>query len=273
MSSFFRRTFTGIGIVGFSIGAVLLGPYSFFFFCLLTCLLGLWEFYRLLQITNNRIRSVAGVLLSASLLLTVFLFTVLQQDWKILLLNVPLISFIFCTVLFIVSENPFQSLGIVFLGQVYITLPFVLLSVIGFVPDRAAFNQHIVLGYFFLLWSNDTGAYLSGSLLGRTPLAPVISPKKTWEGSAGGVLLTAATVYMLSKSFRDLLLTDWIVLGIIVIVMGTLGDLVKSVMKRSLRVKDSGTILPGHGGILDRFDSLIGSVPFVYSYLSLIATG
>lgn len=271
MTSFFRRTLTGIGIVVFSLGAVLLGPYSFFMFCLLICLLGLWEFYRLLEITNNRVRSVAGLILAASLLFTVFLFAVLHRDWKVLLVNLPLISFIFCTVLFIGSGNPFQELAIVFLGQAYITLPFMLLSVIGFALDRTTFSHHIVLGYFFLLWSNDTGAYLLGSLFGRTPLAPVISPKKTWEGSAGGVLLTAVTVYVLSEFFRGVLLRDWLLLGVIVIMMGTLGDLVKSVMKRSLHVKDSGTILPGHGGILDRFDSLIGSVPFVYSYLSLIA--
>lgn len=149
MTSFFRRTLTGIGIVVFSLGAVLLGPYSFFMFCLLICLLGLWEFYRLLEITNNRVRSVAGLILAASLLFTVFLFAVLHRDWKVLLVNLPLISFIFCTVLFIGSGNPFQELAIVFLGQAYITLPFMLLSVIGFALDRTTFSHHIVLGYFF----------------------------------------------------------------------------------------------------------------------------
>jgi phosphatidate cytidylyltransferase len=139
-----------------------------------------------------------------------------------------------------------------------------------FVLNRESFNANIILGYFFFLWANDSGAYITGSLFGRTPLAPVISPKKTWEGSAGGALMVVVVVFIDHYLFKDLSLISWFVIGFFVIVMGTAGDLIKSVMKRSRNVKDSGKILPGHGGILDRFDSMIGSVPFVYLYLSLL---
>ncbi|MGC1239980.1 MAG: phosphatidate cytidylyltransferase [Chryseosolibacter sp.] len=273
MRGFYKRVVTGIVIVGLSVGAVLLGPSFFFGFCLLVSVLGLWEFYRLFEVTRDRVRAIAGLLLSVSLLASVFLVTMLRTGPEILSMNLPVISFIFSTVLFTKTANPFSSLAYTFLGQAYITLPFALLFLTPFALNGEWYHQRIVLGYFFLLWSNDSGAYAFGSLFGKTPLAPVISPGKTWEGSAGGVLLTGVTVYILCRRFRDIESADWIVLGVIVVVLGTLGDLVKSVMKRNLHVKDSGTILPGHGGILDRFDSMIGSVPFVFLYLSLVSSG
>ncbi|MBA4054058.1 MAG: hypothetical protein C0490_05035 [Marivirga sp.] len=181
-----------------------------------------------------------------------------------------MISFIFMTVIFVKSENPFSELAFIFLGHIYITLPLILLYFTAFVLDKDVFNKNVILGYFLLLWANDSGAYICGSLFGKYKLAPIVSPNKTWEGSAGGALLVIVLVYINCYLFKDLSLLNWTVLGITVIVIGTLGDLVKSVMKRSRGKKDTGNILPGHGGILDRFDSLIGSVPFVYSYLATL---
>jgi phosphatidate cytidylyltransferase len=216
------------------------------------------------------IRVLAGLALSATLMISVVLYRSQYIDDRILLINLPLISFIFLTVLFLKSEAPFSELAFIFLGQFYVTLPFILLYCLAFALDQNIYNKELLLGYFFLLWANDTGAYISGSLFGKHPLTPVISPKKTWEGSAGGAFLVIALVFVNYYLFRDLALTGWAVSGFMVLVMGTLGDLVKSVMKRSKGVKDSGTILPGHGGILDRFDSLIGSIPFVYIYVLLL---
>ena len=250
--------------------SVILGRYSFFILCSAISLLGLFEFYRLFEITKNAVRSAAGIALSASLLITVFLLTLQYADWKVLLLNLPLVSFVFVTVLFLKSDNAIVEVACVLLGQVYITLPLILLYCCAFALNKDEFCQNVILGYFFLLWANDTGAYVCGSVFGKRPLAPIISPKKTWEGSAGGAFLASVIVYINYYYFRDLSLVSWMVLGLTVILMGTTGDLVKSVMKRSRNVKDSGNILPGHGGILDRFDSLIGSVPFVYIYLSFL---
>ena len=144
----------------------------------------------------------------------------------------------------------------------------ILLYRCAFVLSDDLFSPNVILGYFFFLWANDTGAYVCGSLFGKNKLAPGISPNKTWEGSAGGAFLVIVLVSVNYYFFRDLSLANWMVIGIIVIVMGTLGDLTKSVLKRSRNVKDCGRMLPGHGGILDRFDSLMGSVPLVYTYLS-----
>lgn len=249
--------------------SVILGHSTFFILCSAISLMGVFEFYRLFEITKSPLRVIAGLALSASLLVSIFLFTNEYTNWNILLINLPVISFIFMTVLFVKSDNPFLELALIFLGQVFITLPLILLYLCAFTLDKGIFSRNVILGYFFLLWANDTGAYICGSLFGKYPLAPVISPNKTWEGSAGGACLVVVLVYINYCFFKDLSLVNWMVLGITVIVMGTLGDLVKSVMKRSLDVKDTGNLLPGHGGILDRFDSLIGSVPFVYGYLSI----
>ncbi|EJF08600.1 CDP-archaeol synthase [Pontibacter sp. BAB1700] len=118
-----------------------------------------------------------------------------------------------------------------------------------------------------LIWSSDTGAYIAGKNFGRNKLFERISPGKTWEGWAGGAILTVLVGWLLSMFFHDLELYQWIGVAIIVSVFGVLGDLVESLLKRSLGVKDSGTLLPGHGGILDRFDSLILAVPFIVSFL------
>lgn len=230
-------------------------------------MVGLFEFYRLFGVTASRTMTACGLVVCATLLITVFVVAIQVADWKVLLFNSLLISLIFITVLFYRSDSAFSHLAFAFLGQVYITLPLVLLLLTASARVEGGYDGNVILGYFLLLWANDTGAYIAGSLIGKHHLAPRISPGKTWEGSVGGALAAAIFVYVNSMILTGLSLADWVALGGIVIVMGTLGDLVKSAMKRSRNVKDTGTILPGHGGILDRFDSLIGSVPFVYTYL------
>jgi phosphatidate cytidylyltransferase len=269
MSEIYKRTITGIAIVGVVVCSLMLGRYTFFALCCVIDLLGLFEFYRLTAVAKRLLR-IAGMILSACLLLTVFLYTNCQFDWKILILNLPLVSSLFATTLFLKPGNPFQDLAFIFLGQIYITLSLILLYRCAFALDENLFSTNVILGYFFFLWANDTGAYVCGSIFGKNKLAPVISPNKTWEGSAGGAFLVVVFVYVNYYFFKDLSLANWMVLGIVVIVMGTVGDLTKSVLKRTRDVKDSGSILPGHGGILDRFDSLIGSVPSVFAYLSIL---
>ena len=124
--------------------------------------------------------------------------------------------------------------------------------------------------HFLLLWSNDTAAYLVGGRFGKHPLFRRISPGKTWEGSIGGAAAAVAMGYVLSVYFTIFTTVEWEALSLIIVITGTYGDLVKSMLKRSLGIKDSGTLLPGHGGMLDRFDSLLGSAPFVYCYLILL---
>ncbi len=134
------------------------------------------------------------------------------------------------------------------------------------------YNPHLLLGFFFLLWTNDTGAYLVGRSIGKHKLWERISPKKTWEGFFGGLILSIIIGYVISLYYPELNYILWIVMAALVSIFGTMGDLVESVFKRSIDAKDSGSILPGHGGILDRFDGVFLSTPFVLVLLQLVET-
>ncbi len=186
--------------------------------------------------------------------------------------------------LFHKSTKPFQNTGLAVVGGFYTVFPFTLISglsspfflnaVSGFTTfplltayTHISFTPNIVAGILFLTWANDTGAYLVGSKIGKTPLFPRISPKKTWEGTVGGGILCLLTGFAIHRFLGVLSLTDWLIIGGIVAVFGTLGDLIESMLKRSVGVKDSGSFMPGHGGFLDRFDAFLFALPFVFLYL------
>jgi phosphatidate cytidylyltransferase len=149
-----------------------------------------------------------------------------------------------------------------------------LITTFSFIPG--SYSPWLPLGFFILLWVNDSGAYLVGSSLGRTKLFERVSPKKTWEGMIGGLLATIAVAWVYSKwgmVKQDLVMLSslhWIIIGVLVSVFGTLGDLVESHLKRTAGVKDSGILIPGHGGVLDRFDGYLLSLPMVYTFVYLI---
>ncbi len=151
-------------------------------------------------------------------------------------------------------------------GLLYIALPMAFL-----VTLRAAFHWAIPLALILMIWMNDTMAYIVGSFIGKTPFSP-ISPKKTWEGTAGGAILTiaGAAVWGYYSPYKEYYqMTDWMVLALLAAVAGTAGDLLESKLKRLAGIKDSGNIMPGHGGALDRFDSLLVTLPFAFCYASL----
>jgi phosphatidate cytidylyltransferase len=159
------------------------------------------------------------------------------------------------------------------LSQMYIALPFSLINVLAFNATNegfVAFNTLLPLSIFIFLWVNDSGAYCVGSLIGRHKLFPRISPGKSWEGSVGGAVFVLAAAYAISY-FLDqqqmLSMPAWLGLGLVVVIFGTWGDLVESLFKRTLGIKDSGNILPGHGGMLDRFDSSLLAIPAAVIYL------
>lgn len=180
--------------------------------------------------------------------------------------------------LYLKQTNPINNWAYTMLSQMYIALPFSMINVLAFrsTPDgNVTFEWLLPLSLFIFLWTNDTGAYCSGSLLGRHKLFPRISPGKSWEGSIGGavfVMIAAAIIYFLNVGQTDGLvagmpLWQWFGLGLVVVVFGTWGDLVESLFKRTLGIKDSGNILPGHGGMLDRFDSSLMAIPAAVVYL------
>ncbi|MCI6160533.1 MAG: phosphatidate cytidylyltransferase [Prevotellaceae bacterium] len=187
--------------------------------------------------------------------------------------------YLFISELYLKNANPVNDWAYTMLSQMYIALPFSTINVLAFNADTTGavhFNFILPLSVFIFLWVNDSGAYCCGSLLGKHKLFPRISPGKSWEGSIGGaifVLAAAVAVYYLHPE-SPLSLPAWLGLGLVVVVFGTWGDLVESLFKRTLGIKDSGNILPGHGGMLDRFDSSLmafpASVVYIYS-LTLIA--
>jgi phosphatidate cytidylyltransferase len=165
--------------------------------------------------------------------------------------------------------NYLTNLAITLAGVLYVALPLALLNMLLFPFHlEAQYTPHIAAGYFFILWAFDTGAYVTGKPLGKHKMVPGISPAKSWEGFAGGIIIAALVSYIIVVYYSELTWGDWYVMLFIIIIMGTVGDLFESVLKRNAGVKDSGTIMPGHGGVLDRFDSVFLSLPvFVIYYL------
>ena len=179
------------------------------------------------------------------------------------------ISAIFIQELFKKSLAPFTNIAYTLLGLVLVCLPFTLFHALAYV--KGGFNFHYPLAFLLLLWANDTGAYLVGRAFGRTKLFERHSPKKTWEGFIGGIVISAGVALIIGHFYNELLWNQWVSVAILISCFGTLGDLVESMFKRSINVKDSGGILPGHGGLLDRFDGLLLAAPIVYTYLYLIS--
>lgn len=271
MTELIRRTLTGGLLAPAILAAVWLGPYSFTLLLILINLLSLREFYHLLEMPAAKPLKISGALLSLIAMLTSLAAFTGFAGWKWLLLIVPSAFLVFVHALYRPVKNPFQSLAITFFGVITITLPLCCFAGLPFLPQPAgSYHFALPLSCFLLLWSNDTAAYLFGRSFGKHPLFLRISPKKTWEGSVAGAMAAAATAYMLSRYVGGVNVIAWEILSAIVVVAETYGDLIKSLLKRSAGVKDSGTILPGHGGMLDRFDSLLGSAPFIYSYLILL---
>ncbi len=220
---------------------------------------------------QDKVRKLYGFLLGLTpFVLAIMLRLELVADpgqfitWSALLF-LPAVFTAFIFELFTGSERPFVNLAFLVLGIVYIGIPFALVIVIAF--DGGHFYADTVFGFVVLTWVNDTGAYFVGSSKGRRLVLPRVSPKKTWEGTIGGVITTFVFGIILHLVYDELSFLDWMVLSLIVSTIGTLGDFIESLLKRSRAVKDSGNLLPGHGGFLDRFDTFIFSLPYVAAYL------
>jgi phosphatidate cytidylyltransferase len=271
MSNLAKRALTGIALVSIIAASISWGYYTFVLLILTINMFSLLEFYRLFYSEDILPAKSAGGILSLSIMISFSLVISGNSDWKMLLINIPVAFGIFIAELYRKAKHPFHNLAFTFLGIFYITIPLCFFIAIAFLPvSTGIYHCQVILGYFFILWANDTFAYITGQALGRHPLFKRISPGKTWEGSIGGAACALLTGYAISHYFTLLKTVEWINLAIIIIVIGTFGDLIKSLMKRSLDLKDSGTILPGHGGMLDRFDSLLSSAPFVFAYLILL---
>ena len=279
MNKFLTRTLTGAVFVALMVFSILWSQTLLVnVFLVFTCI-GLYEYRTILW--ENGIR--LSVLFYVVALLVYFLlsFEVKGIPFQLVL---PL-SFCFALLLLVAAlfqkeeAVAFRDVAYSLTGILWIAVPFALLNFFPLIgrnavggPHQPAVGQWILLACFVTVWANDTFAYCVGSLIGRHKFFERISPKKTWEGTLGGAVLTLVLACLYTRLFAQVPLNaaQWMGLALIVVVMGSLGDLVESFFKRRMNVKDSGNILPGHGGILDRFDSALMSLPFVLLYLQLV---
>jgi phosphatidate cytidylyltransferase len=176
----------------------------------------------------------------------------------------------FASILFAKKEEVISHLGKIFLSIIYIVVPFSLMVQIPFLNSSFNYVNTTILGVFILIWTNDTFAFLIGSNFGKHKLLKRISPNKTIEGFIGGMIFTFIVSILLTSKFTTLSQVEWLVIAGIVSTFGVLGDLIESMFKRQAGVKDSSNLIPGHGGFLDRFDSVIFAAPFIFIYLQLV---
>jgi phosphatidate cytidylyltransferase len=268
-SNLSQRIATGIAGAALIIAAVSVSEWTYFAIFLGICVLSLLEFYKLAGLDGMIPLKSFGTLCGLCIFTISFFIESGILPGKYYYLLFPLVSFVYMIKLYKKFERkPFTNIAYTFLGIFYVSVPFSLLNAVAF--HGGAYRHDIILGCLLILWASDTGAYFAGTFFGRNKLFERISPKKSWEGFFGGALLALLIAYGLAQYFDTLSQLQWAVISLIIIVGGTFGDLIESLLKRSIEIKDSGAALPGHGGFLDRFDGLLLAIPFILAYLEII---
>jgi phosphatidate cytidylyltransferase len=264
------RVFTAIIGAFIIIAGTAYSMWTYFAIFLVLSVLTQWEFYKLARMDDKLPLVVWGTFIGQIFFILTFLIEANILELKYMLLLFPLLASVFMIKLYKKDDGePFTNIAYTFLGVIYVAIPFALLNVIAFA--NGSYSHEIVVGIMFILWASDTGAYFSGILLGKKKLFERVSPKKTWEGSIGGGLLALIMAYVLSRFFHDLNTIQWIVASALIVITGIYGDLIESVFKRTIEIKDSGKSLPGHGGFLDRFDSLLLAAPFIVIFIKIFS--
>lgn len=270
MNNFIQRTLSGAFFVALVIGSILLDSIAF---AAVFSIISGWAVREFHKITNQQVDVSANLWIGSVGAVLLFVTSYLHAFG---IIRYPIFSvYGMYVVLVLVSElylkknNPIHNWAYFILGQVFVALPFALLNFIAFI-DRSEYKALILLAVFVTIWVNDTGAYLFGITLGKHRLFERISPKKSWEGFFGGALAALASGYVFSLFIPKITLVQWLVFSEIIVVFGTFGDLIESLLKRTVHVKDSGNAIPGHGGLLDRFDSMLLAAPVIFIYLSFL---
>ncbi len=260
MSNFWKRTLSGIVFVALIIFAVFANYQVTGIIFSILAALSVYEFHKNTnQLENVNVNPFIPTIASFVLLL----IYVVDRSGSFFSCYFIFYLYIFIAEIFRKKINPINNIAYTILGQMYIVLPFLLMFLIRI-------NGEIfLLALFVFIWANDTFAYLTGISIGKHKMFPRISPKKSWEGFIGGLVGTLIVAFAFSYfSETQLNMVEWFGFALIVVIFGTLGDLFESLLKRTIGVKDSGNIMPGHGGLLDRFDSVLLAAPVIYFYLS-----
>ena len=271
-SNFLQRAITGILFVGVLVGCILYDPWTFSALFVVISALTIREFGHLInQVEGVSINKNITMLAGVYLYMAVMAFCTNLSGSKIFLPYLLLIMYLMISELYLKKENPVMNWAYSMLSQLYIALPFAMLNVLSFhtspMDTSVSYNPILPFSVLVFIWMSDTGAYCVGSLIGRHRLFERISPKKSWEGSIGGGIVAIGSSFIFAHYFPIMNMAEWAGLALIVVIFGTWGDLTETLLKRQLHIKDSGAILPGHGGMLDRFDSALMAIPAAVVYL------
>lgn len=270
MKNLIIRALTGIIFVAVLTGAICFHSYSFLALFSIITGLTIWEFCGLMKhYENATLQRAINVIGGIYLFIATFTYANGLTDGKIFLPYLLFILFTIIAELYYKAPNPINNWAFTLFAQLYCAGSFSMLNFISAVPGTMAYTPLFVMAIFIFVWLDDTGAYLVGSMIGKRKLFERISPKKSWEGFFGGLTFALASSLVFAYYFPEISYCQWLGLAAIVVLFGTWGDLAESLLKRTLEVKDSGNILPGHGGMLDRFDSVMIAVPACYIYIEL----
>lgn len=265
-----QRVITALVGVSIILSAILYSDLTFMLlFCTISALTQL-EFYKLVGLDGNQPLKSYGTLCGTLLIILAYLIEKQIISAEYYFVICPFLTMIYFIKLYKRNDmKPFTNIGFTFLGIIYVALPFSLMVVMAL--REGFYNYEIVLGSLFLLWASDIGGYFAGSRYGKRKLFQRISPKKSWEGAIGGAAFATLVAFVLGIYFKSYQPWEWYCIGAIIVVVGTYGDLVESLFKRSISIKDSGNSIPGHGGFLDRFDGLLLASPFIITFLKLFS--
>ncbi|MHA8080740.1 phosphatidate cytidylyltransferase [Aquirufa regiilacus] len=270
LSNLQQRVIAALIAIPFLLFCVLYSDYTFLVLFLVIGVLAQLEFYKLVgSISDNLPLTFYGTFCGVVMHVLAFFIEKGDIAYQYYYVLSPLLTFVFFIKLYkSKDEKPFKNIAYTFLGIIYVALPFTLLTVLAFIKNDT-YDPNIVLGCLFLLWASDSGAYFAGTKFGKTKLFERVSPKKSWEGSIGGMLTAMVVATIISRYYTNYSAFQWYAIGIIIVIAGTYGDLVESLFKRSINIKDSADTIPGHGGFLDRFDGLLLSIPFIIPFVKL----
>lgn len=270
LSNLQQRVVAAVAGVPIIIFMILYADWTFALLFTLISALTQREFYKLLGLDGFEPLTAYGTVVGCFVCALAYFIETEQFDTDGYFLICPASSMIFLIKLYKKRDmKPFTNIGFTFLGIIYVAMPFALLIVLAL--RGREYHPTIILGCLLLLWASDIGAYFAGTYFGRRKLFERVSPKKSWEGAVGGAVAAALIALGLAVWDDELRPWQWYCVGAIIVVTGTYGDLVESLFKRSIAIKDSGTSIPGHGGFLDRFDGLLLAAPFIITFLKLFA--